>query len=83
MIIYTTQVMFLKCLISSFFLFWMVRNVKLDLMLNQKMATLSILKTHEYFSKGSFNCFKYHAHNGLHPFLSYFNFKFFAYFSFT
>ena len=40
-----------------FFLFWNVKNVKVDLMVNVKMATLSakfVLKTLKYFSKGSF-----------------------------
>ena len=39
------------------FLFWNVKNVKLDLMINVKMATLSakcVLKTLKYFSKGFF-----------------------------
>ena len=40
-----------------FFLFWNVKNVKVDLMVNVKMATLSakfVLKLLKYFSKGSF-----------------------------
>ena len=42
MIIYTMKVTFLKCQILLFFLFWNVKNVKVDLMVNVKMATLSI-----------------------------------------
>ena len=41
MIIYTTKVIFLKCQILTFFLLWNVKNVKLDLMISVKMATLS------------------------------------------
>ena len=41
MIIYTMKVTFLKSLILIFFLFWNVNNVKVDLMVNVKMATLS------------------------------------------
>ena len=41
MIIYTTKVIFLKCPISMvFFLFWSVRNVKLDIMVNETMLNL-------------------------------------------
>ena len=39
------------------FLLWNVKNVKIDLMVNVKMATLSakfVLKTLKYFSKGYF-----------------------------
>ena len=58
MIIYTMKVTFLKCqILRRFFLFWNVKNVKVDLMVNVKMATLSakfVLKTLKYFSKGSF-----------------------------
>ena len=42
------------------FLFWNVKNVKVDLMVNVKVATLSakfVLKTLKYFSKGSFFSF--------------------------
>ena len=62
MIIYSLKVIFLKCQILMFFLFWNVKNVKVDLMVNVKMATIgskSVLKTHKYFSKGSFYSFKY------------------------
>ena len=38
MIIYTMKVIFLKCQIL---MFWNVKNVKVDLMVNLKMATLS------------------------------------------
>ena len=38
MIIYTMKVIFLKCQI---FLFWNVNDLKLDLMVNVKMVTLS------------------------------------------
>ena len=41
MIIYTMKATFLKCQILMFFLFWNVKNVKVDLMVNVKMATLS------------------------------------------
>ena len=41
MIIYTMKATFIKCQILMFFLFWNVKNVKKDLMLNVKMATLS------------------------------------------
>ena len=49
MIIYTMKVTFQKCLILILFLFWNVENVKVDLMVNVKMATLStkfVLKKH-------------------------------------
>ena len=35
------KVTFLKCQILMVFLFWNVKNVKVDLMVNAKMATLS------------------------------------------
>ena len=38
MIIYTMKVTFLKCQILLFFLFWNVKKVKVDLMVNVKMA---------------------------------------------
>ena len=38
MIIYTMKVTFLKCQILMFFLFWNVKKVKIDLMVNVKMA---------------------------------------------
>ena len=41
MIIYTMKVSFLKCQILMFFLFWNVKNVKVDFIVNVKMATLS------------------------------------------
>ena len=44
------------------FLLWNVKNVKVDLMVNVEIATIgsnSGLKTHKYFSKGSFYSFKY------------------------
>ena len=42
MIIYTIKATFLKCqILMVFFLFWNVKNVKVDLMVNVKMATLS------------------------------------------
>ena len=42
MIIYTMKATFLKCqILMGFFLFWNVKNVKVDLMVNVKMATLS------------------------------------------
>ena len=41
MIIYTMKVIFLKCQILMFFLFWNVNNEKVYLMVNVKMATLS------------------------------------------
>ena len=41
MIIYTMKVTFLNCQSLMFFLFWNVKNVKVDLMVNVKMATLS------------------------------------------
>ena len=56
MIIYTMKAIFLKCQILMFFLFQNVKDVKVDLMVNVKMVTLSakyVLKTHKYFSKGS------------------------------
>ena len=43
------------------FLFWNVRKVKVDVMVNDKMAILNakfVLKTHKYFSKRYFYCFK-------------------------
>ena len=63
MIIYTMKVTFLKCQSLIFVLFWNVKNVKVDLMVNVKMATFkakskSVLKTLKYFSKGSFYSFK-------------------------
>ena len=60
MIIYTMKVTYLKWQILIFFLFWNVKNVKVDLMVNIKMATLSAKfdqKTLKYFSEGSFVCF--------------------------
>ena len=41
MIIYILKVTILKCQIMMFFLFWNVKNVKVDLMVNVKMASLS------------------------------------------
>ena len=41
MLIYTMKVIFLKCQILMFFLFWNVKNVKVDLLVNVKMATFS------------------------------------------
>ena len=41
MIIYTMKLIFLKCQILMFFLFLNVKNVKVDLMVNVKMAILS------------------------------------------
>ena len=42
MIIYTMKVTFLKCqILMFFFLFWNVKNVKVDLMVKVKMATLN------------------------------------------
>ena len=41
MILYTMKVTFLKCKSLKFFLFWNVKNIKVDLMVNVKMATLS------------------------------------------
>ena len=38
MIINTMKVTFLKCQILMFFLFWNVKKVKVDLMVNAKMA---------------------------------------------
>ena len=38
---YTMKVTFLKCQILMIFLFWNVKNLKVDLMVNVKMATLS------------------------------------------
>ena len=61
MIIYTMKVIFLKCQILMLFLFWNVKDLKVDLMVNVKMVTLStklVLKTHKYFFKGSFYSFK-------------------------
>ena len=40
MIIYTVKVIFLKCQILMFVLFWNVKNVNADLMATIKMATL-------------------------------------------
>ena len=59
--IYTMKVSFLKCQILMFFLLLNVKNVKVGIMVNIKMATLSakfVLKTLKYFSKGSFFSFK-------------------------
>ena len=39
--LYTIEVIFLKCPILIHFLFWSVRNVKVDLMVNEITATLS------------------------------------------
>ena len=39
MIICAMKVIFLKCQILMLFLFWNVKNVKVDLMVNVKMAT--------------------------------------------
>ena len=39
MIIYTMMVTFLKCQILMFFLFWNVKGVKVDLIINVKMGT--------------------------------------------
>ena len=39
MIIYTMKVIFLKWQILMFFLFWNVKDVKVDVMVNVKMAT--------------------------------------------
>ena len=36
------KVTFLKCQILMFFLLWNVKNVKVDLMVNVKMATLGV-----------------------------------------
>ena len=41
MIIYNMKATFLKCRILMSFLFGNVKNVKVDLMVNEKMATLS------------------------------------------
>ena len=41
MIIYTMKVIILKCQILIFFFFWNVKDVKVDLMVNVKMVTLS------------------------------------------
>ena len=41
MIIYTMKVIFLKCQILIFFLFWNVQDVKVDIMVNVKMATFN------------------------------------------
>ena len=41
MIIYTMKATFLKFQILIYFLFWNVKNVKVDIMVNVKMATLS------------------------------------------
>ena len=57
MIIYTMKATFLKCQILMFFSVLECKNVKVDLMVNVKMATLSakfVLKNAlKYFSKGS------------------------------
>ena len=49
MIIYTMKVTFIKCqILMGFFLLWNEKNVKVDLMVNLKMAKLSakfVLKT--------------------------------------
>ena len=41
MIIYTMKITFLQCQILMFFLFWNVKNVKVNLMVNVKMTTLN------------------------------------------
>ena len=63
MIIYTMKVIFVKCLILMcvLFLYQNVKNVKVYLMVNVKLTTSSakcVMKTHKYFSKGSFYSFK-------------------------
>ena len=62
MIIYTMKVIYQKCqILMIFFFFWNVKDVKVDLMVNVKMVTFSaklVLKTHKYFSKGSFYSLK-------------------------
>ena len=68
------KVIFLKCqILMFFFLFWNVKDVKADLMVNVKMAILSKTcteKTHKYFSKGSFYSLNNHGRHGLLSFLS-------------
>ena len=41
MIVYSLEVILLKCQILMFFLFWNVKGVKVDLTVNVKMVTLS------------------------------------------
>ena len=54
MIVYTMKVIFLKCqILMGFFLFWNVKDIKVDIMVNVKIVTLSaklVLKAHKYFS---------------------------------
>ena len=63
MIINTMTVTFLKYQILMFFLFWNVKNVKVDLMVNVKMATLSA----KFVLKNALNN---HDPHGLFSFLS-------------
>ena len=41
MIIYTMKVIFLKCQILIYIFFWNVKDLKVELMVNVTMATLS------------------------------------------
>ena len=75
MIIYTMKVMFQKCkILMVFFLFWNVKNVKIDLMVNVKMATLSakcVLKKRIHTSLKDLSiALNYHCWHGLFSFLS-------------
>ena len=70
MIIHTMKATFLKCqILMGFFLFWNVKNVKVDLMVNVKMATLSakfVLKN----EKDLYLALTNHGWHGLFSFLS-------------
>ena len=74
MIIYTIKVTFLKCQILMFFLFWNVKNVKVDLMVNVNMATLSakcVLKKRLNTSLKDLSlALSNHGRHGLFSFLS-------------
>ena len=75
MVIQTMRVFFLKCPILMFFLFFPnVKNVKIDIMVNEKMVTLSakfVLKKVIYSSPKDLSiALNNHGQHGLISFLS-------------
>ena len=71
MIIYTMKATFLKCQILMFFLFWNVKNVKVDLMVNVKMATLSANCTEKRLNTSLKDLSLALPHHGRHGLLSF------------
>ena len=72
MIVFTMKVTFLKCQILMFFLSWNVKNVKVDLMVNVKMARLSAKNCTEKRLNTSLKdlslALTYHGRHGLFSF---------------